>query len=339
MNFVFKNRLLNHKGHNGFHIEHKVYDVAWYIYRSRLKNPLQYVGAPTSNSGGSPFSHEGSSLATTSNIGKRTRAREISMGRGITTSGQQSESRKSSSASRAKAVSMVKKNILLIEDEADIREMIRLRLKKEGFDVLTADSGEAGLALVLERRPDLVLLDLMLPIMSGFEVLRKIKAERTVSRVPILIVSARGEESDIVVGLELGADDFVTKPFTMTVLIARINALLRRSALPEDQVDHLLVAGPVQIDMTGYLAFLEGEPLILTKTEFHILYELVRAKGRVLTRNQLVEQAIGDAYVTDRTIDVHLTSLRNKLGNARALIETVRGVGYRFHGDAERSRM
>ncbi|MCL2624284.1 MAG: response regulator transcription factor [Planctomycetaceae bacterium] len=234
---------------------------------------------------------------------------------------------------------MVKKNILLIEDEADIREMIRLRLKKEGFDVLTADSGEAGLALVLERRPDLVLLDLMLPIMSGFEVLRKIKAERTVSRVPILIVSARGEESDIVVGLELGADDFVTKPFTMTVLIARINALLRRSALPEDQVDHLLVAGPVQIDMTGYLAFLEGEPLILTKTEFHILYELVRAKGRVLTRNQLVEQAIGDAYVTDRTIDVHLTSLRNKLGNARALIETVRGVGYRFHGDAERSRM
>ena len=225
---------------------------------------------------------------------------------------------------------MAKKNILIIEDESDIREMVRLRLKKEGYDVLAADSGEAGLAVALERRPDLILLDLMLPIMGGFEVLRKLKAERTVAHTPVIIVSARGEESDIVVGLELGADDYVTKPFSMTVLLARINALLRRSVSAEEASDKRIVAGPIQIDVTGYHALLEDEPLTLTKTEFLILYELVRAKGRVLTRNQLVERAIGDTFVGDRTIDVHLTSLRNKLGDARSLIETVRGVGYRF---------
>jgi DNA-binding response OmpR family regulator len=225
---------------------------------------------------------------------------------------------------------MVKKNILIIEDEADIREMVRLRLKKEGYDIFVADSGEAGLAVALERRPDLILLDLMLPIMSGFEVLRKIKAERTVSRTPVIIVSARGEESDIVAGLELGADDYVTKPFNMAVLIARVNALLRRSVSAEETDGDLMTAGPVQIDGTGFQAMLSGEPLSLTKTEFLILYELVRMKGRVLTRNQLIERAIGDAYVTDRTIDVHLASLRNKMGDSRGLIETVRGVGYRF---------
>ncbi len=225
---------------------------------------------------------------------------------------------------------MAKKSILIVEDEADIREMIRLRLKKEGFDLHTADSGEAGLAVALERRPGLILLDLMLPIMSGFEVLRKVKAERTIARTPIIIVSARGEESDVVVGLELGADDYVTKPFNMAVLVARINALLRRSVSTDEAADDLLVVGPLQIDANGYQVLLDGEPLSLTKTEFNILCELARAKGRVLTRNQLVERAIGDAYVADRTIDVHLASLRNKLGDARDLIETVRGVGYRI---------
>ncbi|MCL2624692.1 MAG: response regulator transcription factor [Planctomycetaceae bacterium] len=225
---------------------------------------------------------------------------------------------------------MAKKSILIIEDEADIREMVRLRLKKEGHDVLVADSGEAGLAVALERRPDLILLDLMLPVMSGFEVLRKIKIERTVARTPVIIVSARGEESDVVVGLELGADDYVTKPFNMAVLIARVNAQLRRIVSAEETAENLIVTGLVRIDVTGYKAFLGDEPLALTKTEFHLLYELVCAKGRVLTRNQLIERAIGDVYVTDRTIDVHLASLRNKLGDSRGLIETVRGVGYRF---------
>jgi len=146
---------------------------------------------------------------------------------------------------------MARKNILIIEDEADIREMLRLRLKKEGHDVLVADSGEIGLAVARERRPDLILLDLMLPIMSGFEVLRKIKAERTIARTPIIIVSARGEESDIVVGLELGADDYVTKPFNMTILMARINALLRPSLSTEEADGDLIATGPVQIDVTS----------------------------------------------------------------------------------------
>jgi len=225
---------------------------------------------------------------------------------------------------------MARKNILIIEDETDIREMLRLRLNREGHDVLTADSGEAGLAVARERRPDVILLDLMLPVMGGLEVLRKIKAERGIARTPVIIVSARGDESDIVVGLELGADDYVTKPFNMAVLIARINALLRRAVSAEEAMDSLIIAGPVKIDMTGYRAFLDDEPLALTKTEFLLLYELVRTNGRVLTRNQLIERVIGDACVTDRTIDVHLASLRNKLGNARNLIATVRGVGYRF---------
>ncbi|MCL2118662.1 MAG: response regulator transcription factor [Planctomycetaceae bacterium] len=225
---------------------------------------------------------------------------------------------------------MSKKIILIIEDETDIREMLRLRLNKEGHVVLVADSGEAGLALALERRPDVILLDLMLPIMGGLEVLRKIKSERTVTRTPIIIVSARGDESDIVVGLELGADDYVTKPFKMAVLIARINALLRRTVSSEEAVDPLMIAGPLKIDMTGYHVLLDDNPLSLTKTEFQLLYELAKAKGRVLTRNQLIERVIGDSYVTDRTIDVHLASLRNKLGDARNLIATVRGVGYRF---------
>ena len=227
---------------------------------------------------------------------------------------------------------MTKKIILIIEDEADMREMVRLRLEMEGFDVLTADSGESGLAEALEHRPDLVLLDLMLPVMSGLEVLCKIKAERTVVRTAILIVSALGKESDIIVGLEMGADDYVTKPYSIGVLLARVNALLRRSVSLEDTVEKLFDAGPVHVDMTGYHAALDGKPLLLTKTELLILYELIRAKGRVLTRNQLVERAIGDTFVADRTIDVHLASLRNKLGDSRSLIETVRGVGYRFQG-------
>ena len=228
---------------------------------------------------------------------------------------------------------MAKRSVLLIEDESDILDMIRLRLKKEGFDVFAADTGEAGLAVALERRPDLVLLDLMLPIMNGFEVLKKIKADRTIARTPVIIVSARGEESDIIVGLELGADDYVTKPFNMAVLIARINALLRRSVSAEDIVDNLITIGPIQIDPQAHQVNLDGQALSLTRTEFRILFELARSKGRVLTRNQLVERAMDDTYVSDRTVDVHLASLRNKLGQARRFIETVRGIGYRISSE------
>jgi DNA-binding response OmpR family regulator len=225
---------------------------------------------------------------------------------------------------------MSPKRILVIEDETDIREMLALRLKKERFDVLEASEGITGLKKALEEQPDIVILDLMLPFTSGLDILRKLRSNRKTAQVPIIIVSAKGEESDIVVGLELGADDYVTKPFNMPILIARINALLRRFQTSEAP-PKIVSIGSLEIDTDRHLVTVEGEAVSLTRTEFGILYALATAKGRVLTRNQLIDEAIGsDALVTDRTIDVHVTSLRSKLGEARELIETVRGVGYRF---------
>jgi len=225
---------------------------------------------------------------------------------------------------------MAPKRILIIEDETDIREMLSLRLKKERFEVLEARDGTTGLKKALEEQPDLVLLDLMLPFTSGLDVLRKLRDNRKSAQMPVIIVSAKGEESDIVVGLELGADDYVTKPFNMSVLLARMNALLRRFQTSEAP-PKIVNIGSVEIDTDRFIVAVDGESVSLTRTEFGILYALATAQGRVMTRNQLIDEAIGsDADVTDRTIDVHVTSLRGKLGTARELVETVRGVGYRL---------
>ena len=225
---------------------------------------------------------------------------------------------------------MSPKQILLIEDETDIREMIALRLKKEAFCVIEASEGMSGLRKAQEEKPDLVLLDLMLPFVSGFDILRKLRENRKTTAVPIIILSAKGEESDIVVGLELGADDYITKPFSMAVLLARINAVLRRYQTTETP-EKIVNIGNVEIDTDRFLVTVGKEPITLTRTEFGILYALATSNGRVLTRNQLIDEAIGsDALVTDRTIDVHITSLRGKLGEARELVETVRGIGYRL---------
>ena len=229
---------------------------------------------------------------------------------------------------------MPKKRILIVEDEIDVLDMLELRLTKERFEVLKAADGETGLKKTISEAPDLVVLDLMLPLVPGLEVLRNIRANPMAANIPILIVSARGEESDIIVGLELGADDYVVKPFNMSVLVARINALLRRSASTEDGTTNFLRLGTIEIDVERFQVYVEGSPIVLTRTEFRILYALVTSKGRVLTRNQLIEKAIGtDAIVTDRTVDVHLTSLRTKLGSARDVIETVRGIGYRIRAN------
>jgi DNA-binding response OmpR family regulator len=225
---------------------------------------------------------------------------------------------------------MSPKRILIIEDETDLREMLSLRLKKEKFEVLESSEGITGLKKALEELPDLILLDLMLPFTSGLDILRKLRANRKSAQVPIIIISAKGDESDIVVGLELGADDYVAKPFNMSILIARINALLRRFQV-SDVPQKLVSAGPIEIDTDRLRVTVDGEPVSLTRTEFGILYALVTAKGRVLTRNQLINEAIGsNAIVANRTIDVHITSLRAKLGKAKELVETVRGVGYRY---------
>ncbi|MDR1924574.1 MAG: response regulator transcription factor [Planctomycetaceae bacterium] len=245
---------------------------------------------------------------------------------------------------------MSKEQILIIEDEADILSMVSLRLRSRGFDVLSAATGEHGLLQIVEHRPDLILLDLMLPGMSGLDVLKKIRLDKQNSGIPILIVSALGEESDVVIGLELGADDYLSKPFNMPILVARVNALLRRHRSdltnPNDiandptnnnsqnaaaKTSKSITIGTVRIDLDSHNVFVEDKEVMLTGTEFRLLAAMATSRGRIMTRNQLIDNAMGnDAIVTDRTIDVHFVSLRNKLGDARDIIETVRGVGYRL---------
>ncbi|MDR1479798.1 MAG: response regulator transcription factor [Planctomycetaceae bacterium] len=234
---------------------------------------------------------------------------------------------------------MSKERILIIEDEADILSMVSLRLKSRGYEVCGAESGLVGLKLISEWEPDLVLLDLMLPELGGLELLRRVRSDKRYAKMPILIVSALGEESDVVVGLELGADDYLSKPFNMSILVARVNALLRRARVDVDEFESdpndnktskSIVIGSLRVETENYKAFIDDKQIILTGTEYRLLLALVTANGRVLTRNQLIDSAIGnDAIVIDRTIDVHLASLRNKLGKMREIVETVRGVGYR----------
>jgi len=224
-----------------------------------------------------------------------------------------------------------KQKILVIEDEHDIAEMIAMRLQKEMFVVKTIGNGTTGWETIAEFHPDLLLLDLMLPGMSGLDILKRIRADRQVKHLPVLILSAKGEESDIVVGLELGADDYLTKPFSMSILVARIHVLLRRAGGKSEPESERITIGCLCIDIGKHQVLVGHEPVTLTLTEFRLLTALASARGRVLTRDQLIDKAIGnDAIVTDRTIDVHLNSLRGKLGEARNLIETVRGIGYRM---------
>ena len=226
---------------------------------------------------------------------------------------------------------MSRKRIILVEDERDMADLVAMRLKKEGYQVEVAHEGPEGLERIRSNPPDLVLLDLMLPGMSGTAIAAALRDDARTAHVPILMLTAKAEESDIVVGLKFGADDYVTKPFSMSVLLARIDALLRRTAVPREGTKGVLRAGPIVIDPQRYEVEVDGRPVPLTLTEFKLLAALASAKGRVLSRNQLMDQAIGlDAVVTDRTIDVHMTALRRKLGAARQCLQTVRGVGYRL---------
>ncbi|MFP3937504.1 MAG: response regulator [Phycisphaerae bacterium] len=225
---------------------------------------------------------------------------------------------------------MSAKRIVIVEDEPDMAELVAMQLRREHYEVEVAHDGSAGLELIRRRPPDLVLLDLMLPGISGQEVLRRLRSDPHTANVPVVVLTARSEESDVVSGLHLGADDYVTKPFSMSVLSARVAAVLRRSepSAPEGDV---LTAGPIRVNRQTHLVEVDGESVSLTLTEFRLLSAILAGRGRVLTRNQLIDKAMGqDAVVTDRTIDVHLTALRRKLGDARRFIQTVRGVGYRL---------
>ena len=222
-------------------------------------------------------------------------------------------------------------SVVVIEDEEDILELISYNLRREGFDVKGATSGEDGLALVESCHPDIVLLDLMLPGVSGLDVCKRLKANSKLQSIPILMVSAKGDESDIIVGLEMGADDYVTKPFSPKILIARVRAVLRRSHGTKSGAKDKIAIHELVADPSRFQATLAGRPLSLTKDEFFLLCFLARHPGWVFTRYQIVDGVKGENYVvTERAVDVRIAGLRKKLGKFSDYIETVRGVGYRF---------
>jgi phosphate regulon transcriptional regulator PhoB len=222
--------------------------------------------------------------------------------------------------------------IVVIEDEADILEVIAYNLKREGYDVITSTSGEDGLEKIERAKPSLVVLDLMLPEVDGIELCRKLKADPLTQSIPVIMVTAKGEESDVVLGLGVGADDYVTKPFSPRELTARVKAVLRRSKsrVEIDRRERIAYEGVI-IDPQRHDVRVDGEAVVLTATEFRLLHLLASHPGRVFTRDQLLTRVVGeDAIVIDRNIDVHVRAIRKKLGARRDFIETIRGVGYRF---------
>jgi len=221
--------------------------------------------------------------------------------------------------------------ILVVDDEQDIRRLLNYILKKEGYEILEASTGEEALTLAREEAPDLIILDLMLPGIDGMEVCRLLKRNDSTVSIPIIMLTARGTEPDIVKGLETGADDYVPKPFSTAVLLARVKSLLRRSAERRGWKGDLLERGPVTIHRSRHEVVVGDEKPDLTSTEFDLLVMLAERPGWVRTRKQLIKGIHGyRSSSTERSIDVHVTSLRKKLGEAGSLIETVRGVGYRF---------
>ena len=226
---------------------------------------------------------------------------------------------------------MVSRKILAVDDEEDILELVDYNLTKEGFRVIRVTSGEKALELAKTERPDLVILDLMLPGLDGLEVCKHLRRDRATSDIPIVMLTAKGEEADIVLGLELGADDYVTKPFSPRVLTARVRAVLRRRSRGVVDEDAPIKIGGVEIHPGRHEVLVGGKPVRLTFTEFEILSFLARRPGWVFTRYQIVEAVRGGEYaVTDRSVDVQIVGLRKKLGKSGINIETVRGVGYRF---------
>ena len=222
--------------------------------------------------------------------------------------------------------------IVVIEDETDILEVIAYNLKREGYEVITSTSGEDGLEKIEKSKPNLVVLDLMLPEVDGIELCRKLKSDPVTHAIPVIMVTAKGEESDVVLGLGVGADDYVTKPFSPRELTARVKAVLRRakSRGEVDRRERVAFEGVV-IDPQRHEVKVDDESVTLTATEFRLLHFLASHPGRVFTRDHLLTRVIGeDAIVIDRNIDVHVRSIRKKLGNHRDLVETIRGVGYRF---------
>ena len=225
--------------------------------------------------------------------------------------------------------------ILAVVDEAHILELLSFNLENEGYRVMTAANGEDALTVCTRERPALVLLDLMLPGIDGMEVCRRLKGNTSTADIPIIMLTAKGDEVDKVLGLELGADDYITKPFSVRELIARVKALLRRAQAQNDE-EGILRVGPLVIDTSNYEAFRNGEKLSLTLKEFELLKLLVISRGKVLTRDFLLDRIWGyEFYGETRTVDVHIRHIRQKLGDDAHYIETIRGVGYKLNDKPE----
>jgi two-component system, OmpR family, alkaline phosphatase synthesis response regulator PhoP len=226
---------------------------------------------------------------------------------------------------------MAKEKILVVDDEEDILELVRHHLVRDGYGVICAETGELALEKAKTETLNLIVLDLMLPGMDGLEITRALKNSSKTKMIPIVMLTAKGEEADVVTGLELGADDYITKPFSPRVLTARIRAVLRRQVreIPDDSA--AIYVHDLMIDPKRRHVVVQGTPMDLTYTEFQVLYFLAKRPGWVFTRGQIVDAVRGDDYpVTDRSVDVQIVGLRKKLGPCGKYVETVRGVGYRF---------
>ncbi len=225
---------------------------------------------------------------------------------------------------------MERKTVLIIDDEKDLLELVGYNLEKEGFVVREAADGESGLTAAVRELPDVIILDLMLPGIDGLEVCRSLRSNERTARIPLIMLTAKSAETDRVLGLELGADDYITKPFSPRELTARIKAVLRRASLPQSPPE-VIQRRKLTVDLSRREVTCGKTAILLTATEFRLLQFFALHPGRVYTRDQLIDNALGkEISVLDRTIDVHITGLRKKLGSCGKYIETVRGFGYRF---------
>jgi two-component system phosphate regulon response regulator PhoB len=226
---------------------------------------------------------------------------------------------------------MARKHVFIVEDEEDIQELLRFHLQREGYTVSAATAGDLALRAIGVKLPDLVLLDLMLPGLDGLEVCRALKRDPKTAAIPIVMLTAKGEEADVVAGLELGADDYIAKPFSVKVVVARVRAVLRRSQTPAPDRDAPVHLRDLSIAPGRHEVLVKGRPVDMTFSELRILHALASRPGWVLTREQIVDAVRGEDYpVTDRAVDVQIVGIRRKLGALADRIETVRGVGYRF---------
>ncbi len=224
---------------------------------------------------------------------------------------------------------MTKPRVLIVDDERSIVETLVYNLEKHGFETTTASNGREALQKAQAQVPDVVILDFMLPVIDGLQVCRQIRSDSRLNNVRVLMLTARGDETDEIVGFNMGADDYVAKPFRMRSMIERVKALLRRTSSNDNRQS--LAIGELEIDRVKHIVTLRGETLTLTPTEFKLLWTLARQPGRTFSRNELLDCSRGeDANSMERTIDVHVRSLRKKLGTEADIIETVRGIGYRF---------